>query len=441
MLPEAFVKRMKQKLGDEYAQFESALSRPPQQAMRLNPFRENAYAACAEYVDSPVPWEAQGYYVKEGARPGSTLLHAAGAFYMQDASAMAPVNALDVRPDDCVLDLCAAPGGKSGQLFSRLGAGGLLISNEYVKNRAGVLKSNLERLGYSSALVTNASAESFAALGEAFDVILVDAPCSGEGMFRKNPDAISEWSEDAPELCARRQALILDAAAVILKAGGQLVYSTCTFNETENEETISAFLDRHPNFEPGEFELRGVGKSQKGCLRLWPHKLRGEGHFVCLLRKTGAPGAAKIIAVKQGKAEKETAQALSDACLTRLPEGVFVLKGDELILKKDRQPDLRGTAVLSDGLHLGTVKGKRVEPAHALAMALKPADAQRAVELTPAQAVSFLQGEELPLPSEAGWTLVCFRNMPLGWAKSDGSVLKNHLPKGLRLRGGHTPKA
>ncbi len=266
----------------------------------------------------------------------------------------------------------------------------------------------------------------------------MDAPCSGEGMFRKDPAAIAEWSPESPEKCARRQAAILDSASECVRGGGRLVYSTCTFNRAENENTVSAFLERHKNFEAYDFELNGVGRSANGCLRLWPHRIRGEGHFVCRLKNTAPPEDGAFAIVKQDKAALSLAKELIGTCVNRLPEGAYVLSGDELFCRPKLGADMSELNLISPGVSLARIKGRLLEPSHALAMALRPEDAVRSVELDAEQAVKYMQGEELSAQTETGWTLVCYKQMPLGWGKASAGALKNHLPKGLRQRGGHS---
>ncbi len=288
--PAAFLNECREILRDEFPAFLRALALPPRRALRLNPQRAGAEASAAPFLPDGaprVPWEPLGCYLAADAKPGAGIAHAAGAFYLQDASAMAPVAALDPQPGERVLDLCAAPGGKSGQIAARLKGRGFLLSNEIEFSRARILLGNLERLGVSNALVTSSPAEALArALPAFFDRVLVDAPCSGEGMFRRDPDAAAQWSPDAPAGCATRQTAILNDAARMLRPGGRLVYSTCTFNRQENEGVVREFLRTHPDFEPDAFELPGIGASKNGCLRLWPHRIEGEGHFLaCLTRR------------------------------------------------------------------------------------------------------------------------------------------------------------
>ena len=287
---EAFLTEIRALLGGETDAFLAEMERPYAHTLRLNPFRENAEAAAAPFIEGTVPWCAAGRYYKEDARPGLSPLHFAGAYYIQEASAMAPAAVLDVQPGDRVLDLCAAPGGKSGQLAAALAGEGLLVSNEPEPSRVKILSATMERLGVSNCIVVNSLPEKLSpVLPEFFDKILVDAPCSGEGMFRRDPATREEWTPASPAGCAARQAFILDHAAKMLRPGGRMAYSTCTFNRAENEETIRSFLERHPEFTPVSFSLPGVGESKDGCLRLWPHRLRGEGHAsIAVITRTQA---------------------------------------------------------------------------------------------------------------------------------------------------------
>lgn len=439
--PLAFQKEIEALLGSEKDDFFATMKKDTCRCLRLNPLRDHPETAALPYLRSEnnaVAWEPCGRYVAADARPGASLAHVSGAFYLQDASAMAPVAVLDPQPGEAILDLCAAPGGKSGQIAGRMLGKGCLVANEYVKDRAQILKSNLERLGVTNAHVTSASPEQFEKhTPECFDAVLTDAPCSGEGMFRRDPGALTEWTEDAPAACALRQAYILDSAAKLVKPGGRLVYSTCTFNRRENEGSVEAFLSRHSDFFPEDFSLPGVGCSANGCLRLWPHRLEGEGHFVCRLRKVGTATPSVPRAAVRDKQTEAALSLLRSACARRLPEGNYVLTGDMLALESPFLPDLSGFFSLGPGLALGRIAKNYAEPHHSLAMAMKPEDALRTAELSAAEAGLYLQGEALPREGEAGWTLVCHAGLPLGWGKQSGDTLKNHLPKGLRLRGGH----
>ena len=435
----AFVEQTRKMLGDETPAFLRSLEDAPALALRLNPRRAGAADAAAAYVDGAVPWAASGRYLRPSpdTKPGGSIAHAAGAFYLQEASAMASAAALDARPGEQVLDLCAAPGGKSTQIAAALGDAGLLVSNDPEPARAKVLAGNLERMGVPNAVVVCALPKKLAdAWPERFDALLVDAPCSGEGMFRREPRARLEWSPAAPEGCARRQAEILDQAARLLRPGGRLVYSTCTFNALENEGSVRAFLERHPEFAPEDFALEGAGASEGGMLRLWPHRLRGDGHFVARLRKAGqAPARRPAGAARPDREEAALLDALRrEVCA--LPEAWDGMKparlGDRLFLIPADAPETAGLKVARPGLCLLRIGRNHIEPDHALAMALPPARALRRCELDDARARAFLRGEAVAADGEKGWALALWRGMPLGWGKRSDGALKNHLPKGLR---------
>ena len=375
----------------------------------------------------PIPWARGAYYIGSESRAGAHPLHAAGAYYLQEPSAMAAVAALDVRPGQRVLDLCAAPGGKSTQIAGLLEGRGALVCNEIVPSRAKVLSQNIERMGVVNAAVTNEAPPKLAArFARLFDRVLVDAPCSGEGMFRREEAARAEWRPDSPAGCAARQREVLDSAAETVAPGGLLVYSTCTFNELENERNVRAFLAAHDDFEAEDFSLPGVGASENGCLRLWPHRLRGEGHFVARMRR-------------KGEAETETTEEACVSVSELLPgfdaqiPGRLVRAGNMLWARTASLPEMRGVRALREGLCLGETRGKLFFPDHALALAL-PGSIGPAADLDGEAAKAYLRGEALPAPAGTGkgWLRVRYLGMPLGWAKCADGQLKNHLPKGLR---------
>jgi len=436
-LPVAFLNNMQALLGDDYPAFLLALDAPAALALRLNPKRHGAEAAAMAYVDGPVPWCRDGRYLAlQGEdRPGSSIAHAAGAFYLQEASAMASAAALGAMPGERVLDLCAAPGGKSTQIAAALTGRGLLVSNDPEPSRAQALAGNLERMGVANAVVTCALPGRLAERWpERFDAILVDAPCSGEGMFRRDPASRDEWNPASPEGCARRQAEILDQAARMLRPGGRLVYSTCTFNTAENEGSVLGFLARHPDFAPEDFELPGAGPSHSGMLRLFPHRLRGDGHFVARLRRIGEGSPETTFPNRPDRTVAAIMDALErDVCRLDIVDGMITLRqGEWLYARPLACPDLDGLRVISSGLCLARLGRNHIEPAYALAMAIDPDDARRRFELDETAARAWLRGEPVPSHGEKGWTLALYRGMPLGWGKVSDGMLKNHLPKGLR---------
>ena len=436
-LPVEFLNQMRELLGDETPAFLHAMEQPAALALRLNPRRDGAADAAEPHVEGAVPWARDGRYLKPGARPGATIAHAAGAFYVQEASAMAAVAALDPQPGEVILDLCAAPGGKSTQIAAAMAGRGALVSNDPEPARAKALAGNLERMGASNAVVVCAAPEKLAGRWpEAFDAILVDAPCSGEGMFRRDPAARDEWSPAAPAGCARRQADILDSAARMLRPGGRLVYSTCTFNALENEGSVRGFLARHPEFAPEDFRLEGVGASKGGMLRLFPHRLRGDGHFAARLRRAGRPDRVPLTAPDPAP---QTAQLLDQLSreVCALPDTIpgmrLFMQGEWLYAAPAQAPALDGLRTISPGLCLLRAGRSHIEPAHALAMALPPELAHRHAELDFDRAAAWLRGEAVAVEGENGWTLALYRGLPLGWGKRTDGVLKNHRPKGLRL--------
>ena len=450
VLPDAYVERMRRQLGGEADDFLASYRRPRTFGLRLNPLKIGpadplAARIAAAFKLKPVPWCGTGFTYDERTRPGRHPWHAAGLYYIQEPSAMIAAELLDARPGELVLDLAAAPGGKTTQIGGRMGGRGLLVANEIHPGRAKILAENVERAGLANAVVTNAEPDELAARWpEAFDRVLLDAPCSGEGMFRKDPDAVREWSPEAVAMCARRQRDILPCAARLLKPGGRLVYSTCTFNREENEETVGWFLRTFPEFRLVREE------------RLWPHRDEGEGHYAAVLEKEGerterwrspsppakggkrerGGGAAEALALYREFA----AEALPGFELP--PAGEPLLFGESLFWLPRPEGSPVGAASLArlrlprPGLHLGDVRKGRFEPAHALAMAVSGSMAARRREAAPdsPETAAYLRGESLPAPDglARGWGLATVDGCPLGWFKASDGVCKNRLPKGLR---------
>lgn len=502
MLPELFLERMQGMLGDEYEDFLASFEQEKYQALRLNVLKTDKDGCRATEVLAPiqdgeqdkeiqqsldivqdaflhlckVPWTDNGYYYGKEDQPGKHPYHEAGVYYIQEPSAMAPVMLLEVRPGERVLDLCAAPGGKSTQIAAALQGEGLLVCNEIHPARAKILSENVERMGIRNALVTN---ETPARLAEIFpgyfDRILVDAPCSGEGMFRKNEAACEEWSTENVELCASRQDEILDCAAKMLRPGGRLVYSTCTFAPQENEGSISRFRERHPEFEilPTDVvkhrmirstekdesdETCAAGISCNGVaawtehpapriedtLRLWPHQIKGEGHYAAVLQKAGDASEVYHVqaanGIEKGIPEKNFAKEWADYLAfaketLRVPlAGNYLRFGDNLYLMPEDMPSVKGLKVLRPGLHVGTLKKNRFEPSHALALALAPGDTVHVCNLSSKDRVisAYLNGQTFPAEGEKGWYLICVDGFSIGWGKLAGGIMKNHYPKGLR---------
>ena len=428
MLPQAFLDRIKTQLGEEYPQFLQSLELPRAVALRFNPLKGEVPQL--PFVKEPVPWEPMGYYYDPEARPGLHPFHEAGVYYLQEASAMAPVTLLDPQPGERICDLCAAPGGKSTQIAGKLGGEGFLLCNEFNPKRAKILSRNIERMGIYNALVTNAHPEDLAKrLPGFFDRVLVDAPCSGEGMFRKEEAAVTDWSQETVEMCAHRQTEILRSAARLVRPGGRLVYSTCTFAPEENEKTVAAFLAEHPDFQPIQELAPWFTPAGPGQYRLWPHKLRGEGHFAAVLQRAGQESCEEdtFAGEKLPKLWLDFAKELG----IQLPSGKAITFGTELYWAPEAMPSLKGLKVLRPGLELGTVKKDRFEPAHALALWLRTCKNVQDYPAESQQIRKYMGGDVVP-SGQKGWCLITADGYSLGWGKGDGTVLKNHYPKGLR---------
>ena len=425
-LPEAFVSRMEGQLGEELPAFLRALEEAPVRGIRLNTLKETVETE--EYRRLPrIPWAEEAYELPADSQAGSTILHEAGAFYLQEPGAMLPAAVLDARPGEKVLDLCAAPGGKTTQIGSAMRGKGLLVCNEPVPKRARILSGNVERFGLPNTIVTCAWPEQLAEMWpEGFDAVLADAPCSGEGMFRRVPESREEWSAEKAGGCAERQREILNAAARLVRPGGRLVYSTCTYNPAENGENADWFLAEHPDFEPEGFRLPGID-APEGKYTCYPHRKRCEGQFTALFRKKGDEAARLPDRRTLPKPGREEAAVMS-RLFPQLPEATHRL-GDTLI-RLELCPDFRGIRILRAGLHLGEVRGRIAEPDHAVAMKMDPPDICT-LDLDRESACRYMAGETIEAERE-GWLLVRYKGLILGWGKGSGGIIRNHYPKGLR---------
>lgn len=418
--PEAFLERMEKQLGADFPKFLTALNEPPKKALRINTLKTDR-ETLSGLLDLPLSSLCEnpdGASVSSAFNPNATPLHAAGLFYMQEATAQAPVAMLDLPDEPVVLDLCAAPGGKSAQLAAKM-RGGVLFSNEIVPSRAEVLSGNLERMGVTNAIVTNAEPKPLCSRLEGrCDAVLVDAPCAGEAMFRKDEQAVRDWSVEHVLTCAVRQRAILDDAAKAVKPGGQLLYATCSFSPQENEETVQVFLDGHTDF------------SLVSMRRFYPHTSAGEGQFAALLLREGerCPSVFSI-----GRSDKIPAfDAFSEQ--VRLPEGQLrQLKDGRVLLLPAMSFPFEGVKIVRAGLLLGEVKGSRFEPAHALAVAGKTTPFLHTCALSFDEAMRYLRGETMMKDAEKGYGAATYRGYALGLYKASDGMLKNHYPKGLRL--------
>lgn len=457
-LPIEFEKKMKAFLGNEWDDFLYSYDNNRFQALRFNTLKVQSPEERMRILktlkissDKKVSWANEAYYFDENVRPGKHPYHEMGLYYIQEPSAMSAAALLAPKPGMRVLDLCAAPGGKSTQLATYLGDSGLLVSNEINTQRSRILSQNIERMGIKNAIVTNEDSFVLAShFPGFFNAIQVDAPCSGEGMFRKLPEAIEQWSMENVAICAARQKEILDNAAVMLKPGGTIVYSTCTFSREENEDVIEYFLEKHPDFTLEEME------------RFWPHKVDGEGHFVAKLVRRGSVDTGfksdrqtkKIKNNKNRKNETKSAltkenmkllsefldETISDDMAALIKNSRLVMFGEQLYRLPDMEVDIKGLKVQRAGLHIGEFKKQRFEPSHSLALALKLSEAKNVVKLTcdNPQTIGFFNGQSVMLSDEQaaeckkGWALVCVDGYPAGWGKVNGTQVKNHYPKGLR---------
>ncbi|MBQ7815828.1 MAG: RsmB/NOP family class I SAM-dependent RNA methyltransferase [Oscillospiraceae bacterium] len=452
VLPQDFKDKMQNLLKDEFDEFLKGYDKDNFYSLRINTLKASAEDVINNNIFelTPVKWCPTGYYYPGQQRPGRHSYHHAGVFYIQEASAMSVAECADIKPCDKVLDLCAAPGGKSTQIAAKLCGEGLLVSNEIVPNRAKILSQNIERMGVKNAVVTNESPEKLEKVFKNFfDKIIVDAPCSGEGMFRKEPAVASEWSLAQVEVCANRQRHILESAHKMLAEGGVMVYSTCTFSPEENEMTVDSFLTDHPEYELVKPDVHkyfsaGVPQWSKSgnselckTMRLFPHKIDGEGHFVAVLHKTSGDNCK----VKNAKTtnDKKLLQPYFDfekKFLKDISFGNFSLFGENLYSMPHNCPDLSGVKVLRCGLQLGEIKKGRFEPSHSLAMALKKGNVKQSLDYPcdSEEMLGYLKGEALHTDEDfKGWCLVCTDGYSVGWAKVTDGTAKNHYPKGLRI--------
>ncbi|RKJ44550.1 RNA methyltransferase [bacterium 1XD8-76] len=465
-LPVAFVEEMRELFGklpgvsvSELPAFLESLQGERSFGLRRNPLKYTREEFEREMPFSlrGVPWTEEGYFYGGEEQPGKSPYHESGAFYIQEPSAMIAAELLGAEPGECILDLCAAPGGKSTQIAGKMRGRGLLVCNEYVPARAEILGQNMERMGVSNCVILKENAERCAGrFPMFFDRVLVDAPCSGEGMFRKEEQAVSHWSPENVAMCADRQKEILDQAAKMVKPGGVLVYSTCTFSEAEDEAVIRDFLERHRGFYADEEVLSetllGAGVCPggvPGTVRMWPHKIPGEGHFAAKLRKRGEKEQSER---KSGHAKRQSSgkrnteleqwndfrnfceQYLERGYLLKLEEsGRLVWRRERLYLVSGLLPDLGNLRIGRGGLYLGEAKKRRFEPSHTWAMTLKKEDVQQWKEAE--DPAVYLRGETLENTGLRGWILVLFQGRPMGWGKAGGNLIKNHYPRGLRIYG------
>lgn len=450
-LPEHFLIRMKKLLGEEYPAYQKSFEEKRLYGLRVNTLKVSPpdYEKSSCLPLSPIPWISNGYYYQEDNHPAKDPYYHAGLYYLQEPSAMTPASLLPIAPGDKVLDLCAAPGGKSTELGVRLMRTGLLAANDISNSRAKALLKNLELWGIPNICVTSEEPRRLADLyGVYFDKILIDAPCSGEGMFRKDPDMLKSYAEHGPEYFAEIQKEIVTQAARMLKPGGMLLYSTCTFSVCENEAVIRYLLTVREDMELVElplFDGAADGYGLHGCIRMYPHRLKGEGHFMALLRKNTQHGQVSdqeqtnsmTRTMPEYQIPNDLRQFLSNISWNFDPRRMIEKNGMVYYLPEGFDQSLK-LRYLRTGLLLGERKNGRFEPGQALAMALKPEEFKTVVSWprSDERVIRYLKGETISLHSSevpvTGWCLVCVDDYPLGFAKGTGMMLKNKYYRGWR---------
>ena len=446
MLPQGFVKRMSEMLGDEYPTFEAALAEPNVRAVRVNTTKISVddFVNATELELSPIDYAPDGFIPASCEHIGRSPEHHSGMFYVQDPGAMATVKALDIQEGWRVLDACSAPGGKASQLASAIGESGVILANEYVPKRAKIIVSNFERLGIKNAVITSLDTAKIGQMFDSyFDLVLCDAPCSGEGMFRKYDEALTEWSEENVKLCADRQREILANLAPTVKAGGYLLYSTCTYSKEENEDTVADFLQKHPEFKLCDVKAQMKAATADGidgmvmARRFYPHIANGEGQFIALMQKDENCGNLPTILYKEltnqpSKQDIAVVKKFIDDNLSSKLNGRLISWGEQIALVPHDLPI--PPKAFMPGVLLGEVKKGNFFPHHQFFSAYGN-DFKRIESLKKGdpRVEKYLRGEEIDATADGnGWCAVFYEGVPLGGGKISGRRIKNHYPKGLR---------
>lgn len=454
-LSEEYLNRMRDLLGEEeFSAYLKSFDEERLYGLRVNTAKvtPEAFPELVSWDLKPVPWIPNGFYYEGTERPAKDPYYYAGLYYLQEPSAMTPAMLLPVKPGDRVLDLCGAPGGKSTELGVKLAGKGVLISNDISNSRAKALLKNLELWGISNICVTSETPDKLAdVFGPWFDKILIDAPCSGEGMFRKDDDMVKSYEERGPEYYSEIQKEITDQAVRMLAPGGLLLYSTCTFSRCEDEEIICHILENHQEMELIRlplFEGASGGIGLDGCIRLFPHKIKGEGHFISLLRKNGG-GAERTAAGSRERSRTEPQGKKAPALPTKLTDFLalmnrefedsrIMIKNDSVYYLPENFVPAKELRYLRTGLLLGELKNKRFEPGQVLAMTLHAEEFRQTISWKKEddRVIRYLKGETISLTPEEGpvkgWCLVCVDGYPLGFAKGTGMALKNKYYPGWR---------
>lgn len=458
-LPKEFEEKMRELLKEEFPDYMACYDKPRFYGLRVNTGKITAeeFERICPFPIHPVPWIGNGYYYDgESVTPSKHPYYYAGLYYLQEPSAMTPASRLPVEPGDKVLDVCAAPGGKATELGARLGREGLLVANDLSSSRAKGLLKNIEVFGIGNVLVLSEEPGKLCDhFREYFDKILIDAPCSGEGMFRKDKKMVKAWEEHGPEFFSNIQRGIILRAARMLKPGGMLLYSTCTFDARENEQVIGHLLAACPEFcvmpmEGYEGFLEGrpelsdpVCRGLKKTVRIFPHRMDGEGHYLALLKKKGTAGKPVPARERSGRGKEKLPEELKEfleEVSVSFDSGRMDIRGERVYYMPQELPDVRGIRFLRTGLLMGELKKKRFEPSQALAMYLKKEEYRKTIDFGAAdeRIFRYLKGETLEVSdlagkAEKGWYLVCVDSYPLGWGKLSKGTLKNKYLPGWRL--------
>jgi NOL1/NOP2/sun family putative RNA methylase len=446
-LPKNYLLQMKSLLKDDFNNFIDSYNKDSFSALRINTLKisDDDFFKISGLNLKKVSWAKDSFYFNKDDKLGKSVFHQMGLYYIQEPSAMAVCSYLDVKENDKILDLCAAPGGKSTCIASLLKDTGILISNECNENRAKILSQNIERMGIKNCIVTNEMPNRLSQFFvNYFDKVLVDAPCSGEGMFRKDENAINEWSMQNVIMCQNRQLEILDSADIMLNNDGRLVYSTCTFSLEENESVISKFLEKHSNYEllnVPKFENFSDGFNINNndklnyTIRLFPHKIDGEGHFIAVLHKIGE------------KLDSRTWRARSNVFIKDVKPYFDFINENKIKLDNDRLlyrfndyfyllpkncPCFDNIKVLRVGVLLGELKEKRFEPSYSLALSLKDNEFNNTKLISLDDVLKYYNGETITIEADKGWVLLLYKGYPIGFGKASDNVIKNHFPKALR---------
>jgi len=458
-LPKKFCLEMERILGEEYPDYLASMEDTRKYGLRVNTAKISLedFLKISPFELTPIPYVKNGFYYDPDLQPAKHPYYFAGLYYLQDPSAMTPASRLPVEEGDVVLDLCAAPGGKATELAAKLRGSGLLIANDISAKRAKALLKNIELFGVENSFIVTEYPQKLGQYFEGFfDKILIDAPCSGEGMFRKEPSMVKAWEQNGPEFYAKLQEEILTQALPMLKPGGYLLYSTCTFSPLEDEGTVDKVLSMDPDmelvpmegyegFSEGNPDLIGSDRQEiRDCIRIFPHKLDGEGHFLALFhKKEEANQPVQSYQEARGGLKGEEQRLFEEFSrnLNRDFENRRMeTKGGMVYYMPDQLPKMRGLRFLRSGLFMGEMKKNRFEPSQSLAMALKMEDYKNCLNLSSQEdrVLRYLKGETLSLTEEEtglanGWVLVCVDGYPLGWGKKNKASLKNKYHSGWRM--------